>query len=329
MGQGAKMAMRMMAAELLDVGVEKVSCPDPDTDVVPYDTRTTSSRSTHMMGRALKVAVADLKENGERGYGEVVDEGGLDPDTGQGVASSHWHQGAAAAEVEVDEETGRFRVMKLHAPIYAGRVINRPAAELQNEGSMIMGLGTALFESNEFAEGQITNANLSDYNVPAMDDMPATLSHELVEREGGEVQGLGETALPPVPPAIGNALYSRGIHVTELPISAESVLDAVDARDGRGDAWAKAGSEPVSTDGRNDSPGERVFASGTAPEPTTPVNGSDGPSDQGRLASVRFLLASPSALLLLGTLGMGLLAIALYRLLHRRGEAEKKAPLRS
>jgi hypothetical protein len=41
------------------------------------------------------------------------------------------------------------------------------------------------------------------------------------------------------------------------------------------------------------------------------------------------LLASPSALLLLGTLGMGLLAIALYRLLHRRGEAEKKALLRS
>src|SRR5215212_5269050 len=251
MGQGAKMAMRMMAAELLDVGVEKVSCPDPDTDVVPYDTRTTSSRSTHMMGRALKVAVADLKENGERGYGEVVDEGGLDPDTGQGVASSHWHQGAAAAEVEVDEETGRFRVMKLHAPIYAGRVINRPAAELQNEGSMIMGLGTTLFESNEFAEGQITNANLSDYNVPAMDDMPNTLSHELVEREGGEVQGLGETALPPVPPAIGNALYSRGIHVTELPISAERVLDAVYARDGSGDAWAKASSEPISADGRN------------------------------------------------------------------------------
>src|SRR5918994_1995828 len=286
--------------------------------------------ATTEMGQGAKmamrmVAAADLKENGERGYGEVVDEGGLDPDTGQGVASSHWHQGAAAAEVEVDEETGRFRVMKLHAPIYAGRVINRPAAELQNEGSMIMGLGTALFESNEFAEGQITNANLSDYNVAAMDDMPAALSHELVERDGGEVQGLGETALPPVPPAIGNALYSRGIHVTDLPISPERVLDAVDARDGRGEAWAKAGSEPVSADGRNDSPGERVFASGSAPEPTTPVNGSDGLSDQEPLASVKSLLASPSALLL-GTLGMGLLAIALYRLLHRRGEAEKWTP---
>jgi CO/xanthine dehydrogenase Mo-binding subunit len=297
-----------------------------DTDIVPYDTRTTSSRSTHMMGRALKVAVADLKENGERGYGEVVDEGGLDPDTGQGVASSHWHQGAAAAEVEVDEETGRFRVMKLHAPIYAGRVINRPAAELQNEGSMIMGLGTALFESNEFAEGQITNANLSDYNVAAMDDMPAALSHELVERDGGEVQGLGETALPPVPPAIGNALYSRGIHVTDLPISPERVLDAVDARDGRGEAWAKVASEPAPTDGRDDGAGESIFASGPTQEPTTPVSGSVGRSDQGSLASVKSLLTSPSALLLLGTLGMGLLAVAFYRLLHRRGEAEKKAP---
>jgi CO/xanthine dehydrogenase Mo-binding subunit len=314
MGQGAKMAMRIMAAELLDADVKKVSCPDPDTNIVPYDTRTTSSRSTHMMGRALEVAVADLKENGgERGYGEVVDEGGLDPDTGQGVASSHWHQGAAAAEVEVDEETGKFRVMKLHAPIYAGRVINRPAAELQNEGSMIMGLGTALFEGNEFTEGQITNANLSDYNVPAMDDMPVTLSHELVEREDGDVQGLGETALPPVPPAIGNALYSRGIHVTDLPISPERVLDAVDARDGRGEAWAEVTLELVSTNGQYGDLGESIPPSGSTREPTTPMNG------------VRPLLTSPSAVLFLGTLAIGLLAIALYRLLHRRVEAGKKA----
>ena len=276
-----------------------------------------------MMGRALKVAVADLKENGKRGYGEVVDEGGLDPDTGQGVASSHWHQGAAAAEVEVDEETGRFRVMKLHAYL-RGRVINRPAAELQNEGSMIMGLGTALFESNEFSEGQITNANLSDYNVPAMDDMPAALSHELVEREGGEVQGLGETALPPVPPAIGNALYSRGIHVTDLPISPERVLDAGRPRRQRRRP-AKAASALVSTTARM-TVRESVFASGSAPEPTMPVNGSDGLSDQGPPANVKTLLTSPSAVAP-RDFRWGLLGIALYRLLHRRVEAGKKASI--
>ena len=332
MGQGAKKVMRMMAAELLEVDVEKVSCPDPDTDIVPYDTRTTSSRSTHMMNRALEVAVADLKQNGRRGFGEVVDEGGLDPDTGQGVASSHWHQGAAAAEVEVDEETGKLSVVRLHSPIYAGRVINRPAAELQNEGAMIMGLGTALFESNAFAEGQITNANLSDYNIPAMDDMPESLSHELMEREGAQAQGLGETALPPVPPAIGNALYSTGIHVTELPISPERVLDAVDARDGRNEdqpmaaaglasASGKdlAGRHAPNGDGPSEGAGERVSVSGPARDPKSSADAPDGGAASNRTGS---LLASRSARLFFGTLGAGLIAALVVRLLRGDEKAD-------
>jgi hypothetical protein len=80
-----------------------------------------------------------------------------------------------------------------------------------------------------------------------------------------------------------------------LPISAESVLDAVDARD---DTWG----------------------------PTTPGDGSDRLSDQGLPGRMKPLLTSPSALLLLGTLGAGLLAVVLYWLLHRRDEAETKAP---
>lgn len=229
MGQDAWFSIRKMAAELLGVTPDRVHFPEPDTDIVPYDTRTTSSRSTYMMGRALVDAVQKLKENGEIGYGECVNTGGLDPDTGQGVASTHWHQGAGAAEVRVDEETGKFEVVKLHTAIYAGHVVNRAGAELQNEGSMIMGLGTTLFESIAFSDGQVTNANFSDYNIPAAGDIP-DLTHDLIEREDGAIHGLGETALPPVPPAIGNALYSLGIHVTDLPITAEHVLDAIDRR---------------------------------------------------------------------------------------------------
>src|SRR6266516_3690871 len=125
-----------------------------------------------MMGRALVEAVRDLKRKGELGYGECVNTGGLDPDTGQGVASTHWHQGAAAAEVRVDEETGKIDVLRLHASIYAGRVVDRAAAELQNEGSMIMALGSALYEEVAFGDGQVVNANLSEYSVPAFGDMP-------------------------------------------------------------------------------------------------------------------------------------------------------------
>ena len=175
-------------------------------------------------------AVADLERNGgERGYGEVVNDGELDPDTGQGIASTHWHQGAAAAHVLVDEETGEVSVERLHAAVYAGRVVDRKGAELQNEGSMIMGLGTALFEQVVQADGQLTGTNLSDYNVPAIRDLPGRFTIQLIESEGAEAHGLGETALPPVPAAIGNALGSLGLELTELPMTAERVLAAADA----------------------------------------------------------------------------------------------------
>ena len=232
MGQGAWRTISMLAAEELGVDVGRIRYAVPDTDIGPYDTRTTSSRSTYVMARALREAVRDLRANGRRGHGMIEIPGGLDPDTGQGVASHHWHQGAAAAEVRVDEETGKVEVVRLHAAIYAGRVVNRPGAELQNEGSMIMGLGTALYEEIDVADGQVTNANLSDYEIPAFADMPERLTHDLIEREGADIHGLGETALPPVPAAIGNALASLSLHVTELPLAPEAVLCAVDVREG-------------------------------------------------------------------------------------------------
>ncbi len=231
MGQGAWHTISLLAAELLDVDVSHIRFAIPDTDTAPYDTRTTSSRSTYMMGRALEAAVRDLRDSGgRRGFGEVVNEGGLEPDTGQGIASTHWHQGAAAAEVRVDEETGKVEVVRLHTSVYAGRVVNRPAAELQNEGSMIVGLGTTLFEEVIVADGAVVNTNLSDYSVPSFADMPGRLTQELLERDGAEIHGLGETAVPPLPAAIGNAVASLGIPVTDLPLTPERVLEAAERR---------------------------------------------------------------------------------------------------
>ena len=121
-------------------------------------------------------------------------------------------------------------VAHLHTTTYAGRVVSRQAAELQIEGSMVMGLGTALFEEVAYEDGQVTNANLSDYATPAFGDLPAVFTHELLERAGADIHGLGETALPPVPPAIGNAVASLGIELVDLPMKPELVLAAVDAK---------------------------------------------------------------------------------------------------
>lgn len=262
MGQRPDITLRTLAAHNLGVDSDHVEVGANDTDIVPFDTRTTSSRSTFMMSRALVGAAADLRSKiaqrleaapedlvfGDgrvwvagspdralnladltalRGQGEFVTPGGLDPDTGQGVASSHWHQAAGAAEVEIDRETGVIGIKRLHSSVYAGRVVDRAGAELQNEGSTIMGIGTALFEAVRYDGGEITNPNLSDYEVPSFLDVP-DFTYDLIEG-GQDSYGLGEIAVPVVPAAIGNAVASLGINVTRLPIIPEDVVDLLAA----------------------------------------------------------------------------------------------------
>jgi CO/xanthine dehydrogenase Mo-binding subunit len=114
--------------------------------------------------------------------------------------------------------------MRLHTAVYAGNVVDRPGAELQNEGSTIFGIGSALYEGIAFEGGQVTNGNLSDYEIPSILDV-SDFTYDLLE--GGEhSHGLGEMAVPVVPAAIGNAVASAGHPVRNLPMSAESVLDS-------------------------------------------------------------------------------------------------------
>jgi CO/xanthine dehydrogenase Mo-binding subunit len=263
MGQRPEATQRALASRALGLAAEHIVVGANDTDLVPFDTRTTSSRSTFMMSKAIREAAGDLRQKiadrlevapedlvfgerhagvagspdrslpltafaGLRGDGAFVTPGGLDPDTGQGIASSHWHQAAAAAEVSVDPETGVTTINRLHTAIYAGHVVDRPGAELQNEGSTIFGIGTALLEGIVFEGGQVTNGNLSDYEVPSILDVPP-FTYDFIE--GGEhAHGLGEMAVPVVPAAIGNAVAASGHAVLDLPMTAEAVIAARRAR---------------------------------------------------------------------------------------------------
>jgi CO/xanthine dehydrogenase Mo-binding subunit len=162
-------------------------------------------------------------------------EGGLDPETGQGIGSVHWHQAAGAAEVEIDLETGKVDVLRYHAGVYAGRIINPVQAELQTEGNVAFGLGQALFEEMVFDSGQLQNGNLGDYMIASIEDMPPDLNTDVLEHlEANEIHGIGETSLPPVMPAVGNAVYhAAGVRITDLPITPEKVLRALRTRAGK------------------------------------------------------------------------------------------------
>ena len=141
-----------------------------------------------------------------------------------------------ACEVEVDTETGIVKVKRLHAELYVGRVINPLLCDLQVEGSVLFGLGQSLFEELVFdTDGRITNPNLSDYMIPSFEDTPPELTVHLLEPAGvTEVHGIGETALPPIRPAIGNAVSRAiGVRLFDLPITPERVLRALQEKKGR------------------------------------------------------------------------------------------------
>jgi len=213
--------------ELVDGAVQVVGIPKP---ALTYGEVIRRSRTGNLLGN-----------------GTFATKGGLDPDTGQGIGSVHWHQAAAAAEVEVDLETGRVDLLNYHAGVYAGRIINPVQAELQTEGNVAFGVGQALFEEMIFDHGQLQNGNLGDYMIASIKDMPKQIDLNVLEHpEANEIHGIGETSLPPVMPAIGNAVYrATGVRITDLPITPEKVLrglrerEAPEARSAAADGSAR------------------------------------------------------------------------------------------
>jgi len=271
-GQGSRTVLAQMAADELRLPFEKVRVSYADTDVVPWDQTTSSSRSTYMMGTAVARAAGDVRqqlaemaaelleaapedvvlEEGRAyvsgtpekaldyadvirrarqgnilGSGTFKTEGQLDPDTGLGIATCHMHQCTAAAEVEVDTETGQVHIPRLRVASYAGKVINPTLAALQMEGNVAFGVGQSLLEEMVYDGGLLSNPNLSDYMIPSFKDMPDHYDSALLEDPAGhaEPHGLGEGTTAPIPAAIGNAIFDAvGVRIYDLPITPEKIL---------------------------------------------------------------------------------------------------------
>jgi CO/xanthine dehydrogenase Mo-binding subunit len=198
-------------------------------EVATHDVELTDGRARVIGSPDRSASYAELISHARRGnllgQGTFASSGGLDPETGQGIGSVHWHQGAGAAEVEVDLETGKVQVLRYHGSAYAGRIINPVQAELQTEGSIAFGVGHALFEEMVYDGGQLQNGNLADYMIASFSDLPDVSVSVVEDLEANDIYGLGETSLPPVMPAIGNAVFrATGVRIRDLPITPEKVL---------------------------------------------------------------------------------------------------------
>lgn len=127
---------------------------------------------------------------------------------------------AVAAEVEVDARGG----VKVHAvdiAIDCGRQVNPERVRSQMEGAVVMGMGLALTSEITFKQGRAQQNNFDGYEIIRIDAAPKVIRVHLVDSGtwDGPLGGVGEPGVPPVAPAIANAVFSAtGRRVRHLPI---------------------------------------------------------------------------------------------------------------
>jgi CO/xanthine dehydrogenase Mo-binding subunit len=141
---------------------------------------------------------------------------------------------AQVAEVEVDPETGEVKLNKFVTAHDVGTIHNPITHQGQIDGAVIQGVGYALMEVLLAEEGQISTLSMGDVKVPTIRDIPELVTVH-VESPGGNgpfgAKTIGEQPLPPVAPAIANAVYDAvGVRIQNLPITPEAILAALKDR---------------------------------------------------------------------------------------------------
>jgi nicotinate dehydrogenase subunit B len=144
------------------------------------------------------------------------------PGRGFGIAAG-FEKGsyvATCAEVSVDPATGVTKVLRAVISFECGAIVNPDHLRNQVEGAVAQGIGGALFEQIDFANGKINNNRLARYRVPRFSDMPV-IESVLLDRKDIPSLGAGETPIVGIAPAIGNAIFdASGKRIRRMPLQA-------------------------------------------------------------------------------------------------------------
>jgi isoquinoline 1-oxidoreductase beta subunit len=129
---------------------------------------------------------------------------------------------AHVAEVTVDTN-GNVRVNRVVCAVDCGKVVNPDNVVAQMEGGIAFGLTAALKAQATIKNGRVEQSNFHDYPILRMDEMPVVEVY-IVPSEN-RASGIGEMGVPPIAPAIANAVYAAtGKRIRRIPIKAEDLL---------------------------------------------------------------------------------------------------------
>ncbi len=173
-------------------------------------------------------ATSGLRMTGEGKF--VPAESDYD-ESGYGNISLTYSFASHAVEAEIDQATGELIIHRLVAVHDSGRIVNHLTARGQVYGGAAQGFGMSCFEGYLFDQGRVANASLADYKIPTALDLPQIdpLFIEIEDPAGPYgSKGLGEIVMVPVLGAVANAAAdAAGVHVTDLPLTAEKIYQAL------------------------------------------------------------------------------------------------------
>ena len=268
-GTGAHTIFRQIVAEALTVSADDVAVRMGTTEMFPTDVRVIASLVTYLSGQAVqqaacalrdkliqlaaallgcpphavllargaavgpkrsKVVFTDLAARAKSMNESLSARGSIDVKERLGAMCFF----AEAAEVRVDPETGQVKVRKMISAHDVGTIINPLTHRGQVAGGMIQGFGYAMSEDLAAEDGKIVTANLGEYKLPNIRDIPEHETLYIRDRRGPgpfQAKQIGEHGAIPTAAAIANAVYDAiGVQITDLPITAEKVFAALGER---------------------------------------------------------------------------------------------------
>jgi CO/xanthine dehydrogenase Mo-binding subunit len=176
----------------------------------------------------LKDLARDAIGWGGKGKGPIIGRGAVNSSQSAPMFA------VQMADVEVDKETGKVKVLSYAAAQDVGFAINPALIEGQIQGAIGQGIGRALMEEYKFQDGIMQNPNLLDYRMPTALDLPfkdVLLVEVKSDIEPFGVRGVGEPPMIPTLAAVANAIHSAtGVRLKELPMKPETVFKAIQGK---------------------------------------------------------------------------------------------------
>jgi CO/xanthine dehydrogenase Mo-binding subunit len=269
---GSRASLALCVAEELGIPYDQVKCLVADTGTLGHNDMTDGSRGTFSSSMAgifaARNTIAVLKERAAKMWEIPVEDvvweqghakargskyGNLAPLSLKDIAAAAANTGGPVAghaeivadgagvsfathiaDVEVDPETGRSRIVRYTVIQDAGKAVHPAYVEGQFQGGAAQGIGWALNEEYVYGkDGRLQNPGFLDYRIPVCSDLPM-IDTQILEIPNPNhpygVRGVGETSIVPPLAAIANAMSNAfGVRLTHTPMSPPRVLKALEA----------------------------------------------------------------------------------------------------